>query len=132
MRQEKRNTFFAPQLYIPQGIYNIDFYIMGMGAKELRRFSNSDGSIHVSELSIKGCIFHLHEENPGKGQFNPLKNNGVTALIGLFVESVDDMVSKAVKAGATVLVPAQDYDYGYRQAEFRDPFGHVWLIEQKL
>jgi PhnB protein len=41
-------------------------------------------------------------------------------------------MEKAVAAGATVTHPAQDYDYGYRQGEFIDPFGHYWLIEKKI
>jgi PhnB protein len=38
----------------------------------------------------------------------------------------------AVAAGATVTQPAKDYEYGYRQGEFQDPFGHLWLIEKKI
>ena len=123
---------FAPQLYISRGTRNIDFYIKGMGATELRRFSNDDGSIHVSELAIEDAVFHLHEENEEKGQFDPLKNNGITAMIGLFVNDVDKVIKDALNAGATLINPAQDYDYGYRQGEIRDPFGHVWLIEKKI
>ena len=58
------NTFFAPQLYIPNGVTNIDFYKNAFGAVELRRFMNDDGTYHVSELSIDGALFHLHEEKP--------------------------------------------------------------------
>ncbi|HEX8024546.1 hypothetical protein, partial [Mucilaginibacter sp.] len=53
---------FAPQLAIPHGVTDISFYIKALGAVELRRFSNDDGSIHVSELSVDGTLFHLHEE----------------------------------------------------------------------
>jgi PhnB protein len=132
MKNHRENTFFAPQLYIGKGITNIDFYITGLGAVELRRFSNDDGSIHISELSFDGAVFHLHEENEGKNQFEPLKNKGVTTLIGLFVDDVDKLINKAINAGAILINPAQDYYYGYRQGEFRDPFGHVWLIEKKI
>jgi PhnB protein len=127
-----KNTFFAPQLYIKSGQRNVDFYIHGMGATELRRFSNDDGTIHVSELSIDGNIFHLHEEKPSSGQLEPIKTKGVTALIGLFVENVDQFINKAINAGATLINPPQDYDYGYRQGEIKDPFGHVWLIQKKI
>jgi len=41
-------------------------------------------------------------------------------------------MAKATEAGATVISPAQSYDYGYRQGEIKDPFGHVWLIEMKI
>lgn len=125
-------TFFAPQLFIKSGATNVDFYINGLGATELRRFSNDDGTIHVSELSINGALFHVHEENIGKSQYEPIKNKGITCLIGLFVEDVDKVVNKAVAAGAALVEPPQSYDYGYRQAEIKDPFGHIWLIEQKI
>ena len=125
------NSFFAPQLHIKSGIRNIDFYIIGLGAVELRRWTNEDGSLHVAEFSIDNAIFHLHEENPGKGMVEPTKNNGVTALIGLFVSDVDALMNKAIQAGAVEINPPQDYEYGYRQGEFKDPFGHHWLIQTK-
>lgn len=126
------NSFFAPQLYIPNGIRNVDFYIQAFNAVELRRFSNEDGSIHVSELSIEDAIFHLHEVTAKKHLFEPLLHNGTTVLIGLFVKDVDAALDRAVKAGAMLISPAESYDYGYRQAEIRDPYGHYWMLEQKI
>lgn len=123
---------FAPQLYIKNGTRDISFYEKAFGAIELLRFSNDDGSIHVAELSIDGAIFHLHEETANTAHFTPQKYNGTTVLIGLFVTDVDAVVAKATEAGAIVLSPAESYDYGYRQAEMKDPFGHEWLIEMKI
>ncbi|MEP7164721.1 MAG: VOC family protein [Ferruginibacter sp.] len=125
-------TFFAPQLYIKNGIKNIDFYTKAFGAVELRRWNNEDGSLHVAELSINDTIFHLHEASVKAGQFSPEEVNGTTVKIGLFVADVDACMNKAVSAGATVISPAQDYDYGYRQGEIKDPFGHTWMIESKI
>ena len=124
--------FFAPQLYIKSGVTDISFYEKAFGAIELKRWTNDDNSIHVAELIIDGAIFHIHEEKSGAGQFNPLDINGTTVLIGLFVSHVDTVMAKAIDAGATVLSPAQSYDYGYRQGEIKDPFGHVWMIEMKI
>ena len=124
-------NIFAPQLYIKNGVTDISFYEKAFGV-ELRRFSNEDGTIHVSELSINGTLFHLHEETSKKSQFSPERVNGTTVLIGLFVEDVDTVMKRAIDAGAIVLSPAQSYDYGYRQGEIKDPFGHVWLIEMKI
>ena len=132
METKINKTFFAPQLHIKSGVHNIDFYKNGLGAIELRRWSNDDDSVHVAELSIDGALFHLHEENPQKGFFEPTRNNGVTAIIGIFVSDVDAMMSKAIKAGATEMNPAKDYEYGYRQGELKDPFGHHWLIQQEI
>jgi PhnB protein len=126
------NTYFAPQLFIPSRVTDISFYFKAFGAVEIRSWRNDDGSIHVAELSIKGAIFHLHEERTMKGQLDPKKVKGVTTLIGIFVEDVDSVMNNALQAGATLLSHAQDYDYGYRQGNIQDPFGHQWMIEMKI
>ena len=126
------NTYFAPQLFIPAGVTDISFYLKAFGAVEIRSWRNDDGSVHVAELSINGAIFQLHEERPVKGQLEPKKLKGVTTLIGIFVEDVDWVMNSALKAGATLLSNAQDYDYGYRQGNIQDPFGHQWMIEMKI
>lgn len=129
---EPNKAHFAPQLYIKGGITDISFYEKAFGAIELRRFANDDGSIHVAELSIDGAIFQLHEETLKSSRFSPQKFDGTTVLIGLFVPDLDEVMDKAIQAGAVVLSPAQSYDYGYRQGEIKDPFGHVWMIEMKI
>jgi PhnB protein len=93
---------------------------------------NDDGTYHVAELSIEGRVFHLHEANVKKSQPDPEMVNGTTVMIGLFVEDVDAVMNKAVAAGAELIHSAEDFDYGYRQGEFKDPFGHLWLIEKKI
>ncbi|POY36078.1 VOC family protein [Solitalea longa] len=124
--------FFAPQLFIPGGVTDISFYSKAFDAVVLRSWLNDDGSIHVAELSFDGVLFHLHEERSFKAQLTPVEAKGVTALIGLFVNDVDVVINKALQAGAILLSPAQDYDYGYRQGSIQDPFGHHWLIETNI
>lgn len=129
---QPNTPYFAPQLYIPNGVRDVSFYTKAFGAVELRRFSNDDGSIHVSELSIDGAMFHLHEVTANAEFFSPDKHQGTTTLIGLFVKDVDAVMKSAIAAGATEISPAQSYDYGYRQGDIRDPFGHCWMIEMKI
>jgi PhnB protein len=125
-------TAFVPMLYIKTGTTNIDFYVKAFGAIEIRRWSNEDGSIHVAELSVDGALFHLHEEKASKGTYCPEAVHGVTANIGLMVDDVDLVMKQAIAAGAKEISSAQDYDYGYRQGEFIDPFGHFWTIEKVI
>ena len=122
-------TYFAPHLYIPNGVHYLEFYLQAFAAVELRRWMNEDGSYHVAELAIAGNVFHVHEQVTHKQQYDPLSVQGTTVAIGLFVEDVDAIIQTALAAGGTLISPAQDYDYGYRQAMIRDPFGHQWLIE---
>jgi len=126
------STCFTPQLLIASGVHNIDFYTNGLGAIEHRRWTNDDGSVHVAELSIDGALFHLHEESPEKGQFAPANNHGISAIIGVFVPDVDAVMHSAIAAGASEISPAKDYEYGYRQGQIKDPFGHQWLVQKKI
>jgi len=122
-------TFFAPELHIPNGTFSIDFY-KNFGATEHFCFRNDDESIHVAELEIKGAIFHVHETM--RDALEPISAKGVTSVIGLFVPNVDEVMQKAIEAGATEITPATDHDYGYRQGMFKDPFGHYWQIQKKI
>jgi PhnB protein len=126
------HTFFAPELFINNGVTDISFYQKAFGAVERMRFSNDDGSIHVVELSIDGAIFHIHEITKDPNFFSPQKNNGTTIRIGLFVADVDNVMSNAIKAGAIEVSAAQDYDYGYRQGIIKDPFGHYWQLQKRI
>jgi PhnB protein len=123
---------FAPQLAIPHGVTDISFYIKALGAVELRRFSNDDDSIHVSELSIEGTLFHLHEETERTAVLCPDTAKSTSVTIGLFVDDVHAVMESARQAGATVASEVTDWDYGYRQGDFIDPFGHRWMIEKAI
>jgi PhnB protein len=127
-----KTTTFAPMLIISSGITDVSFYTKAFGAKELRRFSNDDGTVHVVEFEIDGTMFHLHEEKPAGGSVSPLKTGSTTVTVGLFVDDVHAVMEQAIAAGATEASPVQDYDYGYRQGEVIDPFGHHWQIEKAI
>lgn len=129
---ETNYTGFAPLLYIKNGITNIDFYTNAFDAVEIRRWSNDNGSLHVAELAINNLLFHVHEESARSRLLSPESCQGSTVVIGLFVPDVDIYMAKAEAAGATVIMPATDYDYGYRQGEVKDPFGHIWMIQKKI
>ena len=48
------------------------------------------------------------------------------------IDTVNVATTLAGQRDAIVVSPAQTYDYGYRQGEIKDPFGHIWLIEKKM
>jgi PhnB protein len=41
-------------------------------------------------------------------------------------------MEQARQCGARIISPAQDYDYGFRQGQFKDLLGHVWMIEKSI
>jgi PhnB protein len=125
-------TQFAPHLAIKILRPAISFYETALGAQTLRTWENSDGSIHVAEMSLQGLLFHLHEETPRSNQLSPESVSSTSVVIGVFVPNPDELYERAVSAGASVVSAMQDYDYGYRQATIADPFGHQWLIQKKI
>lgn len=129
MTNTEDRTHFAPELHIPNGTTEIDFYTK-FGATEIFCFRNDDGSIHVAELEINGATFHVHETM--RNALEPISAKGVTTVIGLFVSDVQEVMDKAIRAGATEINPVTDHEYGYRQGMFKDPFGHYWQIQKKI
>ena len=52
--------------------------------------------------------------------------------LNIEVEDADAVASKATQAGATILIEVADQFYGYRSGRLADPFGHEWILSQKL
>jgi PhnB protein len=125
------HTFFAPQLIITDCAGAIEFYKKAFGIVELQRWSDPDGTVHVAELSFDGAIFHIHEPTASYPA-DALKAATVTVIIGVFVEDVYGVVSRAIAAGAKLIDAVKDHEYRYRQGTVEDPFGHHWLIEKKI
>jgi PhnB protein len=125
-------TTFVPMLTISHGTMSLDFYKKAFGAIETKHITNEDGSIHVSEMFIDGAMFHFHEEATDGLTFSPEKHEGVTTIIGLMVANADEVMTKAIQAGALETSPLKSYDYGYRQGSIIDPLGHHWLIEMVI
>jgi len=50
------------------------------------------------------------------------------ATIHLHVDNADDVIRRAVEAGAEVVFAPKDQFYGERSGRIRDPFGHEWNI----
>jgi uncharacterized glyoxalase superfamily protein PhnB len=48
------------------------------------------------------------------------------------VDDVDALVERAAAAGATIEQPPTDYEYGERQANVIDPWGHHWTFSQTI
>ena len=48
------------------------------------------------------------------------------------VADVDAVYARALAAGATGDMPPQDFEYGERQANLNDPWGHHWTFSQTI
>jgi PhnB protein len=70
----------------------------------------------------------LADEFPEMGIRAPKTIGGTPVTLTLYVANVDEVFTRAVGAGATVLRPLKDQFYGDRTGTFEDPFGHRWSV----
>ena len=110
----------------------IDFYKRAFGATEKFRLAEPSGRIGHAELDFGGTTLMLSDEYPEFGITGPESIGGTSFTIHLHVDDADELIRRAVAAGATVIRPAQDQFYGERSGSVRDPFGHDWNIGHHL
>jgi PhnB protein len=109
----------------------IEFYKQAFGAQEMLRMGGPDGKIAHAELRIGDSVVMLNDEMPSMpgqpGVFKSPKAAGLaTAAVFLYVEDVDAVYNRALKAGCTIRMPLDDMFWGDRYGQVIDPFGHTW------
>jgi PhnB protein len=121
----------TPQLAVRGVADAIAWYTRAFGANELLRNTAPDGtSIMHAELLLGDSRFFVVDEFPGS-MAAPATLGGCSVTMHLYVSDVDAVFSKAVDAGATVLMPVADQFWGDRYGILADPFGHRWSIASR-
>lgn len=126
MEPNTHSTAISVMLAVSDTQKAVAWYQQALGARVLWSLGS------VAGLEIGGAPFFLHE--PVKGSFASPKELGkTTARVELFVDNPDEVLARAVKAGASG-GEIQDYEVPWgkhRQGGFIDPFGHVWQVGDK-
>lgn len=124
-------THIVPMLSVSRGAEAIDFYKRAFGAEETFRVTAPDGAV-VAELAVAGAPFMVADGSLELGSPSPDTVGGTTVRIGLHVPDPDGMAARAVAAGARLVFPVEDREYGWRQGRVVDPYGHHWMIGRPL
>ena len=118
----------SPYLAVEDAATAIDYYKKAFGAVERVRMEAPDGKIGHAELEIGDSIVMLADPFPQASTKPPHELGGTSAGVFLYVEDVDQVVKRAVEAGATVTMEVADQFWGDRFGTVTDPFGHVWSV----
>ncbi|NVN99919.1 MAG: VOC family protein [Geobacteraceae bacterium] len=118
----------TPYLVTANADKAIEYYKDVFGANELARLPGPDGKVMHAEIKIGDSPIMLCDECPDWDALGPLTRGGTTVSIVLYVENVDDVVKRAVEAGARSVMPVSDQFWGDRMGTVIDPFGHKWSI----
>jgi len=118
----------TPYLIVDGAGAAIDFYTSVLGATERMRMPAPEGRIGHAELELGNSVIMLADESPEMGARAPGTVGGTPVSLHVYVEDVDAVFDRALKAGAKELRAVEDRFYGDRTGGFEDPFGHRWDV----
>lgn len=95
-------------------------------------YAGAGGEINHAELVLGGGMIMLgsmKEDEHGRRFKSPGELGGVeTSSAYIVVPDADAVYTRAQAAGATIVRPLQDMDYGSREFAVSDPEGHTWSV----
>jgi PhnB protein len=110
----------------------IAFYTSVFGATEKFRLVEPGGRLGHAELDFAGATLMISEEFAECGVQGPQAGAPTSVTLHLHVDNCDEVIARALKAGATLEMAAQDQFYGERSGSFRDPSGHRWSVGHSI
>lgn len=129
-----------PFIYVEGAGRAADFYKQVFGATELMRDLDEDGVVSHAQLKIGDTTIMLSDptsrdiiESPSQGEYHaPGWYGGSPLHLYVYVANVDEVVKRAIEAGAKVIDQVEDKGWGDRCGGIEDPFGHVWWVGTPL
>jgi PhnB protein len=118
----------TPYLVVDGANAAVDFYNQVFGTTERMRLPGPDGKVGHCELQLGDSVIMLADEVPEMGARGPRSVGGTPVSLSVYVEDVDGVFERALKAGARSLREPADQFYGDRAGQFEDPFGHHWSV----
>ena len=119
----------TPALTVHDAQGAIEFYIKAFGAEEKQVCHSKDGKqIMHAEVLIGNSIVMINDEIAHLGCLSPKTLGGSSASLFIYVENADEVFNRAIKCGATAIMPVTDQFWGDRYGQVADPYGHKWSI----
>ncbi|NUU08169.1 VOC family protein [Leifsonia sp. C5G2] len=98
-----------------------------LGFDVLQRQNGHDGSVTHSELRLADTVVMLASDDAAYAA-PPLVGSSTGVGVYLVTPDVDGMFARAVGAGATIVFPPEDTEWGSRRARVLDPGGREWTF----
>ncbi len=130
MSTKHANARIIPTLRYRDAARAIDWLCRAFGFEKHLVVPGEGGSIAHAQLTFDHRMLRLGtaaDDEFGKLQTTPERAGGIgTQSAYLIVPDADAHHARAVAAGADVVYPIRDEDYGGRGYSCRDPEGHLW------
>jgi uncharacterized glyoxalase superfamily protein PhnB len=116
------NVIIQPVLHYRDPAKALAFLAEAFGVEEKAVHRDPDGDVVYVEAALGDCWFGFGPTTEG-GPFDL----GPTAVY-VVLDEVDTMHERAAGAGAEIVMPPTDQDYGSRDFAARDTEGNVWCF----
>ena len=105
----------------------IEWLCRAFGFEQQLVIPGPNGTISHAQLKLGADYIMLGSSKDDRlGMKSPRELGGVTQSIYVYIGDVDAHHDRAKAAGAEIVVPLQNTDYGSREFSARDPEGHLW------
>jgi len=127
------STALTPHLVVSPATRAIAFYrdVLGARVVDVTKMANSEAVAHA-ELDFGLGMLTLSDPIEGYGLVAPDPARGASFSLALYVPDVDEVVARAVAAGATLREPTTTFVSGDRYASLIDPHGVRWAIMTRV
>jgi PhnB protein len=118
-----------PRLVVKGADAALEFYAQAFEAEVTDRHADEHGRVVHAMVEFPGGKFAVKDADgtdpaPVLGE--------VPVIIALYVADADALAARMIEAGAEVIFPVSTHDYGDRGGRLRDPWGHLWMVAQRL
>ena len=103
----------------------IEFYQKAFGFELRMSMPGPDGKIVHAEMLHNGSVILM---GPANQQMSAPSQGQSPVILYAYVENVDEVVSRATNAGATIVQQPRDEFWGDRCCILVDPQGHSWML----
>jgi PhnB protein len=118
-----------PRLVVDGADAALAFYAAAFGGEVLERYTGPDGRVVHSLVQAGPVRFAV--KDAGDGDLAP-SGGGVPVIMSLDVSDADAVAERMLAAGATVIFEIADHGYGDYGGRLADPFGHQWMLSQRI
>jgi uncharacterized glyoxalase superfamily protein PhnB len=108
----------------------LDWLARAFGFEEVLRYSGAEGYVNHAEMRLGDARIFMG--NPGEQYRNPKELGQDTVGLYVYVDDVDAHFERAKAAGAEIIRPPEDEEYGDRRYDVADPEGHRWYFASHI
>ena len=108
----------------------LDWLARAFGFEEVLRYTGAEGYVNHAEMKLGDAQIFMGD--PGEHYRNPKELGQDTVGLYVYVGDVDAHFERAKAAGAEIIKPPEDQEYGERRYDVTDPEGHRWYFASHI